>query len=61
MKCEKSKPRNGKCIAHDVPYEYSERWDAYYCTVTNQWLEPECGCDKSECEYVGRPDAHEGE
>jgi hypothetical protein len=61
MKCEKSTPRIGICAAHRVPYRYSERWDAYFCPVTNQWLEPECGCDESECEYVGRPGAYNGD
>lgn len=55
MGCKKTKPRRGTCKDHGV-LAYSERWDSYYCPVTNKWLEPPCKCSPDECEYVGRPE-----
>lgn len=34
---------------------YSDRYDSFYCADCNVWLEPECGCLESECEFTNRP------
>ena len=34
---------------HKCFHEYSEEYDAYYCTYCNKWLEDKC--DDPTCEY----------
>ena len=40
-----------KCL---MLLDYNERWDAYYCSKCNEWVEKQCS--DAECYYcVGRP------
>lgn len=59
MTCSKLLPRRGPCKDHGV-IAYSDRWDSYFCPITDKWLEPECECNADECEFVGRPATAEG-
>lgn len=47
-KCKSTKGRKPKCVIHQES-GYSEKYDAYYCPVTTQWL---CSaCNDSDCSF----------
>lgn len=45
------------CPAHDQ-HSYSSRYDAWFCPICYQWLEPDCSC--GDCEFSGRPETAQG-
>ncbi len=49
------KKRIPKCEKCELNGIYNERFDSYFCPEDNLWLEPECGCDPTECEFAERP------
>ena len=54
MGCIKSTKRRGPCKDHGV-IAYSQRYDAYFCPVSKEWLEPECKCGPGDECPVAKP------
>lgn len=51
---KRPKPGAKECICGSELI-YNERWDAYYCEDSNEWVEEACG--DTNCAYcVGRPE-----
>lgn len=41
----------GYCSYCEAIREYSEKWDAYFCSKCNLWLEPKC-CETPVEDYM---------
>lgn len=42
---------NLKCETCSKDSQYSEKWDAYYCSSCNEWKSPKCKGEHKECNF----------
>lgn len=47
-KCSPTKQRRPVCVIHSKS-EYSEKYDAYYCPITLEWISS--ACKDSNCSF----------